>query len=61
MGTPFDEFSERAHTAHATGTVARNRQTLLAAMAAEGFRNYDQEWWHYSYTGGHYEPMDCVM
>lgn len=61
MGTPFDEFSERAHTANATGDVARNRQILLDAMAAEGFANYPQEWWHFSYTGAKYEPLDCVL
>jgi D-alanyl-D-alanine dipeptidase len=61
MGTPFDEFSERAHTANATGAVARNRQILLDTMGAEGFENYSREWWHFSYTGKKYEPMDCVV
>ena len=49
MGTAFDTFSAAAHTANATGLVARNRQRLVAAMTAEGFANYDQEWWHFSY------------
>ena len=49
MGTPFDEFSERAHTANASGEVAANRQRLRRAMEAEGFANYAKEWWHYSY------------
>jgi D-alanyl-D-alanine dipeptidase len=48
MGTPYDTFSETAHTANATGTAARNRQRLVAAMEAQGFSNYDQEWWHFS-------------
>jgi D-alanyl-D-alanine dipeptidase len=48
MGTPFDEFSEAAHTANATGTVLANRRRLVAAMEAAGFRNYAQEWWHFS-------------
>lgn len=49
MGTPFDTFSAAAHTANARGQVAANRQRLEAAMEAEGFVNYDQEWWHYSF------------
>ncbi|HEV7838229.1 MAG TPA: M15 family metallopeptidase, partial [Gemmatimonadaceae bacterium] len=50
MGTPFDTFSAAAHTANASGEAARNRQTLKAAMEREGFVNYDQEWWHFSFT-----------
>lgn len=50
MGTAFDTFAPTAHTANATGPVAANRARLVAAMAAEGFVNYDQEWWHYSYA-----------
>jgi D-alanyl-D-alanine dipeptidase len=49
MGTPFDTFSAAAHTANATGEAALNRQRLKVAMEREGFVNYDQEWWHYSY------------
>ena len=48
MGTPFDSFSEEAHTANATGTAAENRKKLVDAMTAEGFLNYDQEWWHFT-------------
>jgi D-alanyl-D-alanine dipeptidase len=50
MGTPFDTFTEAAHTANARGDAARNRQRLKAVMEAEGFVNYDKEWWHYSYS-----------
>ncbi len=50
MGTPFDAFTAAAHTANATGQVAINRQLLKAAMEREGFVNYDQEWWHFSYS-----------
>ncbi len=49
MGTPFDTFSDAAHTARATGRVAENRLRFVTAMAREGFVNYDREWWHYSY------------
>ena len=58
MGTPYDTFSEAAHTANAEGEIRRNRQTLVEAMAAEGFENYDMEWWHYSYTVENPVPFD---
>ena len=50
MGTPFDTFSAAAHTANASGEAAANRQELKAAMEREGFVNYDQEWWHFSFS-----------
>lgn len=50
MGTPFDTFSSAAHTANASGQVAANRQLLKSAMEREGFVNYDQEWWHFSFN-----------
>src|SRR5690348_10622530 len=49
MGTPFDTFSPAAHTANAAGRPLENRQHLQRLMEAEGFVNYDQEWWHYTY------------
>jgi D-alanyl-D-alanine dipeptidase len=50
MGTPFDTFSAAAHTANASGEAAANRQKLKTAMEREGFVNYDQEWWHFSFA-----------
>ena len=50
MGTPFDTFSAAAHTANALGVAAANRQKLKAAMERGGFVNYDQEWWHFSFS-----------
>jgi len=50
MGTPFDTFSAAAHTANASGEAAANRQKLKEAMEREGFVNYDQEWWHFSFA-----------
>lgn len=50
MGTPFDTFSSAAHTVNATGPTLTNRRHLQRVMESEGFVNYDQEWWHYSYT-----------
>jgi zinc D-Ala-D-Ala dipeptidase len=56
MGTEYDTFSRAAHTANATEQVAANRRILVDAMAAEGFQNYDQEWWHFSIPG----PRDAL-
>lgn len=49
MGTPYDTFSEAAHYASATGRTLRYRQLLRRVMESEGFTQYEQEWWHYSY------------
>lgn len=49
MGTPFDTFSPDAHEANATGLARQNRDRLRRAMEAEGFQQYDMEWWHYSF------------
>ena len=50
MGTHFDLFDPRAHTdsKQVTATEHANRQILLKAMAAQGFKNYPGEWWHYT-------------
>ena len=60
MGTPFDEFSAAAHTANAEGAVQENRHQLVAAMAREGFVNYDQEWWHFRRAGDE-RPLDAPL
>ncbi|MEU7782516.1 M15 family metallopeptidase [Micromonospora parva] len=50
MGTGFDCFDPRAHTADpsVTATARDNRQLLRRLMTDAGFVNYDREWWHYS-------------
>lgn len=60
MGTPFDTFSEAAHTANATGAVRENRMRLVRAMEGEGFANYDKEWWHFRLPGDH-APLDVPL
>jgi D-alanyl-D-alanine dipeptidase len=60
MGTPYDTFSEAAHTANATGQVLANRMILVEAMRAEGYANYEKEWWHFR-IGGDYEPLDAPL
>ncbi|MFG3580330.1 M15 family metallopeptidase [Micromonospora chersina] len=52
MGTGFDCFDPRAHTAdpRVTGAARDNRELLKRLMTAQGFENYPREWWHYRYV-----------
>ena len=56
MGTGYDCFDPLSHTANAAvGPGARrNRLLLKALMEKHGFRNYAQEWWHYTLVGEPY-------
>ncbi len=54
MGTEFDDFSEKSHTAwyEQNGTdeqVRQNRRLLYNVLGACGFTNYPAEWWHYDF------------
>jgi D-ala-D-ala dipeptidase. len=53
MGTAFDEFSDKAHTAYFENTdeeeIKRNRRLLYYSMINAGFTNLPTEWWHYDY------------
>jgi D-alanyl-D-alanine dipeptidase len=50
MGTTFDCFDERAHTADAgvPAEARRNRLLLKMAMEKRGFVAYEPEWWHFT-------------
>ena len=61
MGTLFDTFSADAYTANATGIAAINRARLNAAMSAERFTNYDQEWWHFTLKLPHELRFDLPL
>jgi D-alanyl-D-alanine dipeptidase len=61
MGTAYDHFDATAHTANATGEVAVHRRTLVDAMAAEGFVNYENEWWHFSFDVPEPMPFDLPL
>jgi D-alanyl-D-alanine dipeptidase len=47
----YDEMSPRSYVDYAGGTARQRelRDLLRAAMEAEGFVVYPQEWWHYDY------------
>ena len=49
MGTAFDFFDTLANTDSPNVTAAQrtNRDALRDAMAAQGFANYPEEWWHF--------------
>lgn len=51
MGTPFDFFGPKSHTANSeiTNIAKSNRKILLASMEKFGFQNYKKEWWHFTY------------
>lgn len=51
MGTGFDCFHELSHTANKNiGLRQRiNRLLLKTLMEKHGFKNYELEWWHYTF------------
>jgi D-alanyl-D-alanine dipeptidase len=53
MGTGYDCTDLQAHTAAKTinPEQRRWRNTLVSAMAKQGFVNYSKEWWHFSLPG----------
>ncbi|HET9515981.1 MAG TPA: M15 family metallopeptidase, partial [Gemmatimonadales bacterium] len=61
MGTPYDTFTPDAHTANAEGRIRRYREILVRVMESEGFRNYEKEWWHFSYPVEAAVPLDRVV
>lgn len=50
MGTIFDFFHETSHTMNPSISAEqkRNRAVLKSLMEKHGFKNFAQEWWHYS-------------
>jgi D-alanyl-D-alanine dipeptidase len=53
MGTGYDCFDPLAHTDNPaiTGVARENRDLLRSTMAAAGFRNLPEEWWHFTLNG----------
>ena len=50
MGTSFDCFDVKANTAAfgLSEEERENRDVLVEAMQAHGFKNYPKEWWHFT-------------
>jgi zinc D-Ala-D-Ala dipeptidase len=62
FGTPFDFFGKPSHTANARDPkVKEHRQTLVNLMARHGFKNYPEEWWHFSYHLTSAEAVDVPI
>lgn len=59
MPTPFDEFSERAASNYAGGTLQQRtlRNLLRDAMVAEGFTIEPSEWWHFDHRAWRNYPV----
>lgn len=51
MGSGFDYFDDLSHTDSPRVTMAqkKNRMLLKDLMESNGFKNFSQEWWHYSF------------
>lgn len=61
MGTDFDNFSDTAHHGFTAlpEDVLQNRILLKTTMEKNGFKPYNDEWWHYSFSDGkQYEILD---
>lgn len=50
MGSPYDFFGEQSWVNYQNITKKQkfNRQLLQTVMLKNGFRNYAQEWWHFT-------------
>jgi len=59
MPSDYDEFTERAHPDYQGGSPSarKARDTLRAAMEAEGFTVYENEWWHFDFKGWQDYPI----
>ena len=62
MGTPFDTFSEKAHSdsKDLPKQVLENRKILRGVLESVGFKGIRTEWWHFSHTTKGYELSDWV-
>jgi len=56
MGSPYDFFGPESWVANKDLTKIQqdNRQLLQKVMLENGFRNYAQEWWHFTLRGEPY-------
>ena len=50
MGSPYDFFGKESWVSHQniTSKQQQNRQLLQRVMKKHNFRNYPQEWWHFT-------------
>ncbi len=62
MGTPFDTFSEKAHSLYQNlpKNVLENRKLLRGVLAQVGFKSIRTEWWHFSFQNAKYGLSEWV-
>jgi len=60
MGTSFDLFDEASHTHNAlvSQSFLDQRSYLKRVMEEAGFKNYANEWWHYTLRDEPYPADD---
>lgn len=58
MGTPWDAFDERSHSAWGEGHIRSNRDTLRNAFVRRGWRSAKTEWWHFDRELEGLRPLD---
>jgi len=53
MGTPYDDFTDRAKPDYPdiSKSVKTNRKILKETMEKFGFTQLETEWWHFDFTG----------
>lgn len=53
MPSPFDDFSEKAHSDNSNVSVAakKNRSLLKEVMEQHHFKQASHEWWHFDFEG----------
>jgi D-alanyl-D-alanine dipeptidase len=67
MPTPFDDFTEKAHSDYPVVSEAakQNRAILQAVMTKYGFEILPTEWWHFDFHGWKddvkYPPLDVTF
>jgi zinc D-Ala-D-Ala dipeptidase len=64
MGTGFDNFTDTAHHSFTalSNSILENRKLLKKLMEEQGFKSFDTEWWHYSWSNDrNYEVLDINL
>ncbi len=53
MGTPYDDFTQKAHSTYKDlpAEILKNREILQSTMIKFGFDPIESEWWHYDFKG----------
>jgi zinc D-Ala-D-Ala dipeptidase len=59
MPSPYDDFTDKASPTYAGGTAEqrRVRDVLRSLMEDEGFKIFDNEWWHFDYKDWRKYPI----